>query len=140
MLYLRACKKTMLSLHLSDVWSASVKVWHSQWVFCTGFLRVCSLLLCGFSCLGRILTGNVSKWLIELFTIFQSRQNNEMGKTFDTGVSSDKVILIFHRWNSSLMWCSSCKSTSKLHLKLVTEYSYQNLFVIICISPSSIIN
>ena len=55
-LYLRACKKTMLSLHFSG-WDGSLKVLHSQWVFCTGLWRVCGLLLCGSSCLGRISLG-----------------------------------------------------------------------------------
>ena len=56
-LYLRACEKTMLSLHLSEWLSGSVEGRHSQWVLCTWLLRVCSLLLYGSSCLGRISLG-----------------------------------------------------------------------------------
>ena len=32
-LYLRACEKTMLSLHLRDGWSGSVELGQSHWVF-----------------------------------------------------------------------------------------------------------
>ena len=46
-LYLRACEKSMFSLHLSE-WLE----W--KWVFCTAFLIVGSLLLCGSLCLRRI--------------------------------------------------------------------------------------
>ena len=31
--YLRAYEKTMLSLHLSSVWSRSAELWHSLWAF-----------------------------------------------------------------------------------------------------------
>ena len=61
-LYLRACEKTMLSLHLSE-WleCENVKVRHSQWVFFIGLWRVCGQFLCGSSCLGRISLGRVFK-------------------------------------------------------------------------------
>ena len=62
--YLRTCEKTMLSLHLVSSWSGSVEVRHSQWVFCTGLLRLRSLLVCGSSCLGRTsFRWSAQKWI-----------------------------------------------------------------------------
>ena len=54
-LYLRACEKTMLSLHLREwlEWKCRIGA-KSLGFFCTGLLKVCGLLLYGSSCLGRI--------------------------------------------------------------------------------------
>ena len=56
-LYLRACEKTMLSLHLSEWLEWKCRSAAQSVGFLTGLLRVCGPLLSGSSGLGRISLG-----------------------------------------------------------------------------------
>ena len=46
-LHLRACEKTIFLYSEVSGWNGSVEVRQSLWIFCTGLLKVCGLILCG---------------------------------------------------------------------------------------------